>query len=314
MTYVMIAIPLYVFCAFSITAFAPSWGGVVTEVGPSPIALTFVGDMMFDRYIRERAERDGYELILRDVSVLFASSSFALGNLEGPITSNAPVADYRSDGPDHYRFTFAPEVASVLRAAGFTAVSLANNHVENFGTDGINETRALLGEQGLLYTGAPDDPFVPIRTTLGGVPVVVYGYSQFTPVNSDELLVRIAAEAPESFVVVYTHWGVEYSTKPRASDVTLAHALVDAGADLVIGSHPHVVQPKETYQSALIYYSLGNFVFDQYFSDTVRCGAVVSVTRMPDGALEVREDFVELASNGRTVMSDCMDEVPQLTE
>jgi poly-gamma-glutamate synthesis protein (capsule biosynthesis protein) len=104
---------------------------------------------------------------------------------------------------------------------------------------------------------------------------------------------------------VYAHWGDEYEKKPNSGQREFAHRLVDAGADLVIGSHPHVVQTKELYNDKWIYYSLGNFVFDQYFNDSVRCGAVVTVSLNPDLSYTTEEYFVELVRDGTTKRSDC---------
>lgn len=310
----MIAVPLYVLGVFVSTAVAPTLTGIRSEEQVQTITLSFVGDLMFDRYIRERANIMGYDAVLAETTVLFASSSLIMGNLEGPITSNRPVASYRDAGPEHFRFTFATSVAPLLARHNITLVSLGNNHVRNFGQDGLVETMELLSEAGVGYVGQPGDVYLPYRTLVGGQPIVVYAYDPWNGADPEELQARIGGEPEREFVVVYAHWGEEYGARPTQAQQQLARRFIDAGADLVVGSHPHVVQPKELYRERWIYYSLGNFVFDQYFNERVRCGAVLSLTRTQNGVVTVREDFIELARDGRTVPSTCMSEVPFLDD
>jgi poly-gamma-glutamate synthesis protein (capsule biosynthesis protein) len=100
---------------------------------------------------------------------------------------------------------------------------------------------------------------------------------------------------------MYTHWGREYMTEPDNGEITLAHEFIDSGVDLVIGSHPHVVQTKEEYNGKIIYYSLGNFVFDQYFDPNTREGLAVEVTIDPNDKSIIAKDFpIMLGSSGQT--------------
>lgn len=314
-SFIIIGIPLYVFFAFSSHALAPVWERIVDtapEPVPQPMTLTFVGDMMFDRFIREKTEVHGYDAVLAETRTLFASSTYVFGNLEGPITSFAPVSDYRDGGPNHYRFTFATATAPLLADYHFGAVSLSNNHILNFGSEGLAQTKEWLLRHGVGYIGAPDDPYTPWRTATSGYGIAVYAYSPWHTVDAEILIQRISQESGSTTVVVLTHWGEEYDNRPDNQEITLAHRLVDAGADLIMGSHPHVVQHKEQYAGAIIYYSLGNFVFDQYFSPQVRCGAVVSYTLFPNGTSTTTEAFIELSQNGTTRPSTCLNSIPTL--
>jgi len=313
--FIIVGVPLYVFFAFSTHALAPIWERVVhrtPEPVPQPITLTFVGDMMFDRFIREKATVHGYDAILADTRTLFASSTYVFGNLEGPITSFAPVSDYRDGGPNHYRFTFATATAPLLADYRFGAVTLSNNHILNFGSEGLAQTKEWLLRSGVGYVGAPDDPYTPWRTATSGYSIAVYAYSPWHTDSTDTLLARIASESGSTTVVVLAHWGEEYDSQPNAQEIALAHRLVDAGADLIVGSHPHVVQHKEHYAGVPIYYSLGNFVFDQYFSPAVRCGAVVSYTLLPDSTATTTEAFIDLSQNSTTRPGTCLTTVPTL--
>jgi poly-gamma-glutamate synthesis protein (capsule biosynthesis protein) len=304
---VMIGIPLYVMGVFVSHAVAPERMTLQTT---RPVVLTFVGDMMFDRYVREQATQHGYDAILAGVASLFASSSMVVGNLEGPISTFAAVSNYRQADPNHYRFTFATTTASLLARTGFSAVSLGNNHSLNFGSDGLAQTKEWLLANHVGYFGAPDDPYTPWRGAAGTVSVIVYAYDLWHANDLEALKRRIEAEDQDAFIVVFAHWGDEYHTEPNLAQQDVAHALVDAGADLVVGAHPHVIQTKEQYHGKWIYYSLGNFVFDQYFSDAVRCGAVLHVAVEPSGTYVPTESFIELARDGTTQRSTCALSVP----
>ena len=305
----LVLVPLYVVAAVIVHAVWPSGEPLPTVHEPT---ITFVGDMMFDRYIRERAEVHGYAQVLSDTTGLLAESDILIGNLEGPITTFAPVSDWREGGPNHYTFTFATTVAQTMADVGFDAVILSNNHILNFGQEGLRQTKDHLLDVGIGYTGAPDDVYTPWRQSLGHQDAAIYPYSTRYTGDVERLLEDIRREAADVFVVVYAHWGDEYETEPNRGQRTLAHRFVDAGADLVVGAHPHVVQSKEQYKNAWIYYSLGNFVFDQYFDELVSCGLVLSVAPNTSGMYTTNESFITLMRDGTTKSSDCMTEVPVL--
>ncbi len=314
-TFIAVGIPIYVAGSFVASILGPFWSHLEAADPPEPVTLAFVGDMMFDRYVRERADRMGYDAILADAVPAFGSSTVRLGNLEGPITTFAPVSDYRVANANHYRFTFATTTAALLARYGFSAVSLGNNHALNFGGEGLAQTKDWLTRAGVGYLGAPDEPYTPWRLATNGRQIAVYGYDLWNANDVATLSDRITREPSDTFVVVMAHWGDEYAEQPNAQQIAVAHRLVDAGADLIIGSHPHVIEPKEEYRGAWIYYSLGNFVFDQYFSAEVRCGAVVRVTLVPKSTSTVfAESFVSLESNGTTAASECASKVPALAK
>jgi len=298
--FAMVGVPLYV-----IGALVSGLVGPVEAVPqPEPVRVSFVGDMMFDRYIRSQAERNGYGAIFDDARGVFASTTFAVGNLEGPITTFASVSTPDETVPTHYQFTFASSVAALLANEGFGVVSLSNNHITNFGVAGVVQTTTFLDRAGVQYVGGPQEPYTPsvIATPQGAITVYVYDPQHARDV--DMIVKGVEAELDERFVVVYAHWGDEYSAMESQQQTDLAYRFVDAGADLVVGTHPHVIQPKEQYRGVWIYYSLGNFIFDQYFSDDVRCGAVLHVTLDGD-TVSYQEDFVELIPDGTTRVSAC---------
>jgi gamma-polyglutamate biosynthesis protein CapA len=303
---VLVLVPMYVLGVFVADVLAPE---EIEQTDGSTVTLTFVGDMMFDRYIRERAVLQGYDAVLAEALPLFESSDVLIGNLEGPITNFASVSDWREGGSNHYKFTFATTVAQVLADVGFSAVSLANNHALNFGEEGIEQTKNWLASSSVGYFGSPSEPYEPWRTTVHNKDIAVYAFDTWYARDADELVTRIQAEDENTFVVVYAHWGDEYERNPNSGQRDLAHRFIDAGADFIAGAHPHVIQTKEQYNSKWIYYSLGNFVFDQYFDEYVECGSVVSVVVKENNSYTVKEKFVEMVGNGTTRQRTCNAEV-----
>lgn len=259
---------------------------VSLENREEPAKLLFVGDMFFDRSIRTTAEERGYDFLLSCVKDRFDSYDLVVGNLEGPITEQSSVSVGSVIGSwQNFTFTFAPEVASLLARHNVKAVSLGNNHIGNMGEDGVVSTREHLDLAGVGHFGGielldekPTEVGEPVyRTELKGEALSFIAYNQFGGMSPEEVVVRIAAEKEDGrLVVVMAHWGEEYI--PPVSEVRRAARLfAEAGADIVIGAHPHVVQEREIIGDTPVYYSLGNFLFDQFFSEEVRRGLAVEV-------------------------------------
>ncbi len=307
---VLVVIPVYVMAVFVAQVFAPT--GNFENKKKDIIKFSFVGDMMFDRYIRERANASGYDAIFKDVKNIFEDTDVLIGNLEGPITVFSPVSDWREMNANHYRFTFATTVAKVLADEGFDVVNIANNHILNYGKEGLNQTKDWLLRNGVDYIGAPDEVYKPWRYASGTHNVSVYSFDNWYARDTDELSAHISSEGDNVFVIVFAHWGDEYEKTPNSGQIEIAHKFIDAGADLIVGSHPHVVQSKERYKDKWIYYSLGNFIFDQYFDNDVKCGLIVNVSLYPDTTYSVNEKFIELVRDGTTKTSDCMKSVVEI--
>ncbi len=273
-----------------------------------PVTLAFVGDLNLDRYIRTVAEKRGYAFLLGDdVRALFAQQSCVIGNLEGPITTHASVSQGSVIGSaNNYRFTFDPTVTTFLTDAHFCAVNIGNNHIDNFGREGIATTRAYLAEGGILAFGdTGDDTPRFVVNVFDGIRVAFVNDNAFVTGGHAHALDDIrTVRAHADIVIVYTHWGAEYITTANTIQRQQARELIDAGADVVIGSHPHVVQDREDYNGKRIYYSLGNFIFDQYFQPETQRGLVVSVTIDPQFAtLTFHETAVTLRPTGQTVLA-----------
>lgn len=254
-----------------------------------PVRILFVGDMMFDRTIRTIAEAKGYEYPLSCVADYIDGFDVAVGNLEGPITPYPSTSRGTVPGDsNNMRFTFDSEVARALADAGFTAVSLGNNHIFDFGREGSASTVSALEAAGVVSFGVPGGNQVA-TTSVAGRKLAFIAFNEFLgEANPERVITDIwKADKEADFVAVYAHWGTEYAQE-NGYQRALAHRFIDAGADMVIGAHPHVIQGHEEYQGKHIYYSLGNFVFDQYWMEQVRTGLGVEVTLDKD-AIQVAE-------------------------
>lgn len=277
----------------------------LTEMSrPTSASLVFGGDVMLDRYIRTIAERNEYETLLEGNTDILPESDAVVINLEGPITENPSRSMGSAIGSrENYYFTFAPESVNFLLSHNMTIAHLGNNHIYNFGAEGLASTQKYLEDAEIAYFGALKD--LPkrnaLRQTINGIDISLISHNEFSEIRSERILELIREERDwADFVVLYAHWGVEYKTTPTQAQRQIAHSYIDSGADIVIGSHPHVVQEIEEYKGKKIYYSLGNFIFDQYFSEEVRNGLLLEITFTSEGKLHTEEIPVTLSPSGKT--------------
>lgn len=268
------------------------------------ISILFFGDLMFDRYIRQVSERRGNDFVFEKVSSFLRSSDLAVANLEGPITDNVSKSVNTEFGSrENFYFTFNKSIAKTLFDQNIKLVSIGNNHILNFGDGGLEDTKKYLSESQVDYFGDPKNLdgnyFVK---EINGTKIGFVSYNQFGG-RSEKTINNIKTiKNTVDAVVVYTHWGKEYENISSNYIKDLAHGFVEAGADLVIGSHPHVVQSVEEYKGKRIYYSLGNFIFDQYFSAETQRGLAVKVVFNPNNKSFAFEEIpLILERNGQTL-------------
>lgn len=251
------------------------------------IRIVFVGDIMLSRRIGSlMVEQADWRYPFLKTASTTRTADIAFANLENPVSSRG-----RNVG-SKYSFRANPESLKGLKYAGFDVVSLANNHINDYGAEAIYDTFTHLESVGIYYAGAGKDA-VAVRTPAiietEGQRVAFLAYTNMVPPHLYREDARPAVAPLDlgvmrkdirnakqtlgaDFVVVSAHWGVEYQDTPRPQERTLAHALIDAGADMVIGHHPHTIQQGEWYNGGYIAYSLGNFVFDQNFSKATETG------------------------------------------
>lgn len=295
------------------------WTAKASEPTPE-ITLLMTGDIMLDRYIatlRERAITDedpSNDLfpftfmpdVLNAVKTKLGTDQLdlVLANLECPVTDS----NYVNNGSAMI-FNCKPSVVEQLKNAGFTTFTLANNHTLDMGKGGPQETHDKLSAGGLDSFGHPDTPngdFTFLNYDIEGMKIGFIGFNDAViKLDMDGAIQKIKEVDPlVDVLIVAVHWGFEYEPTARESVVNKAHQFVDAGADFIWGHHPHVIQNSEVYNGAPIYYSLGNFVFDQYWSDETQEGLVLGLKITPaeipgeNPSLTVAEVLVDLVNLG----------------
>lgn len=261
-----------------------------TETVEEAIRLGFVGDIMLDRGVEESVIKyasGDFKFIFAESAPELQSYDFLFGNLEGPLS------DKGKNQGSIYSFRMSPAAIEALIDAGFDAVSLANNHMSDYGTLALLDTLDRLKQADIIYVGAGKNAeaayeikYAEIRDTkLALIAMTEFnsffeagegpGMSIIEPSKIAELVKE--ADGKADIVIISFHYGTEYQKEANSYQKMISKAAVDAGADLVIGHHPHVVQPVEKYKNGYIAYSLGNFVFDQYFSEDTMEGALLEV-------------------------------------
>jgi poly-gamma-glutamate synthesis protein (capsule biosynthesis protein) len=275
---------------------------VVLKEEISSVRILVVGDMMLDRNVRRIIDRDGFDSFFAGVKDLVEEFDISVANLEGPFTVHpSKTLNPRSTV---LQFTFDPVLATELSDFGFDILGLANNHTLNFGKDGLESTRRYIGDAGMGYYGDPNN-LNEISTVIdkNGVKVGFVGFHEFSYMNFDKVFAEIQNLRPQVDVLIVTpHWGIEYKNQPTDKQRKWAREFIDSGADMVIGTHPHVIQTIEEYDGKKIYYSLGNFAFDQYFSKETMTGMGVQLEVRKDGNnIEIDHAQVTFEINGRGV-------------
>jgi poly-gamma-glutamate capsule biosynthesis protein CapA/YwtB (metallophosphatase superfamily) len=218
--------------------------------------LLFVGDIMLSRAVgaRMQATNDwGYPF--RKIADTLRAADLAIGNLE------CPVSEGGKNQYHLYSFRADPKTPAGLNEAGFGVVSLANNHMYDWGAPALLDTVRRVREAGVRTVGAGQNDLeahYPLVVDLAGVRLAFLAYVDVEPKNAaagpdrpgvawldaERVLADIRfARSLADVLVVLPHWGIEYAKLPSRSQVALAHQMIDAGADLVIGGHPHVIQP-----------------------------------------------------------------------
>jgi len=266
------------------------------------LSVVIVGDIMLDRNVSRRIDKLGFENFFGGVKDLISKADIAVGNLEGPFTTFKSITlNYFSK---ELIFTFDPKHAPKLEELGFDILGLANNHTYNFGREGLNMTHDYIRNAGMFYYG---DPFnkeeLSVITAKNGISIGFVGFHEFYYTNFDKIFSEIETLRPQvDILVVNPHWGIEYKKEPTKKMQEWAYKFIDLGADAVIGTHPHIIADIEEYKGKKIYYSLGNFAFDQYFSEETMTGLVVKMDIEKDdkgiSSIKYRDISIKVDNNG----------------
>ncbi len=262
----------------------PEIDAIQTSPYSSPISgdsilLRFGGDCLLAGHYEDDAG-DSVNLAF-DGFDLLKTADIAMVNLECPVTTRGK----RVDKP--YNFRMHPRFLSALTGAGIDVVSIANNHIYDFGRVGLFDTISYLDSVGIRHVGAGRNrteartPVVVSTNDKSVALLAYYGGSEAPKATSRKPgvadrdietiqadIAKLKLQNPAAYIVVNLHWGTEKATIPDQEQIEFAHEVIDAGADLIIGHHPHVLQGIEKYKSGVIVYSLGNFVFGGNSRDT----------------------------------------------
>lgn len=256
-----------------------------------PIILMFVGDIILDRGVEYMIEKYGegdWRFPFLKITDYLREADILFGNLESIISDKGKKVG------SVYSFRADPEVIEGLNYAGFDVISVANNHIFDYGRSAMEDYFKRLKKAGIDFVGggfsekqARSGVTKEVnRTKITFLTYTNLGspYWQATDEKSgiawlDERIERDIKKAKENsdLVIVSMHFGEEYQSQPNSEQKNFAYLAIDSGADLVIGHHPHVVQPNEKYKAGFIFYSLGNFVFDQSFSEETMRGQMLKV-------------------------------------
>ncbi|MDB4867428.1 MAG: CapA family protein [Cohnella sp.] len=250
--------------------------GVKPSGDLNQVTFAFVGDILPAANVAQLMKQNGYDYPYRQARGLLEAADIAAGNLEAPITNRGTPAQNKL-----YVFRGPAAALPALKNAGLDVLTLANNHTLDYGWVGLQDTMDALDDLKLKHVGSGNDEteaFTPVYIEAKGITVAFIGISRVLPETSwkagarhpgladgynpaqAEKAIR-AAKKKADLVVILVHWGIERADRPNKFQIQLGHRLVDAGADLVVGSHPHVLQGFESYKDKWIAYSLGNFVF-----------------------------------------------------
>ncbi|HXE40455.1 MAG TPA: CapA family protein [Azonexus sp.] len=248
------------------------------ELHAEPVTLIFAGDIMLDDGPGRLIGQGGDPL--QPFADILDAADYRIGNLECPVAESGAPLDNKI-----YNFRAKPRALPVLHKR-FDAVALANNHSGDYGHDAFLDTMQHLDNAGIAYFGGGRnlvEAHQPLWIERKGLKIAVLGYNEFKPRSfeaganwpgiawseDDQVIsdIRSAKAAGADLVIPFMHWGWERETTPSERQKTLARRMIDEGASLVVGGHPHVTQGAEIYQGKPIVYSLGNFVFDG-FEDT----------------------------------------------
>lgn len=270
--------------------------------------IYFVGDIMLARGVRSSVNKNfkgDYNKLFENLGEL-KDADILFGNLEGD------VSDTGDNVGSIYSFRMNPEVLPALQNAGFDIVSFANNHVGDWNMAAFKDTLSRLNEIGILITGAgftKAEVEEPTIIEKNGLKFGFIGFSDVGPnwleakekspgilLASDPRIADIITNAKTKVDVLFVsfHWGTEYQKIHNNRQETLAHMAIDNGADMIIGHHPHVMEDIETYKDKTIIYSLGNFIFDQYFSKDTMHGMLVESTFTGSKLKNIEQKIIEL--------------------
>jgi poly-gamma-glutamate synthesis protein (capsule biosynthesis protein) len=268
---------------------------VLTAEEKQPVKIIITGDIMLDRGVEYMVNEKGngdFRFPFLEIADRLKEADIVFGNLEGVIS------DKGTDVGSIYSFRAEPEAIKGLTFAGFNVLSVANNHAFDYSREALEDCLTRLNSNGIGYVGAgftEKEAFSPLIKEVDGVKIAFLAYTDLGPETwraaennsgiawiSEDNAERIkqdikSAKEASDVLIVSLHSGEEYQETPSQFQIDFSKMAVEAGANLLVGHHPHVVQPNEKYRDGWIFYSLGNFIFDQGFSEETMKSQIIEL-------------------------------------
>lgn len=266
------------------------------------ITFGFTGDMMLGRFVGNTVERYDPSAVFLGTGIDMTSLDYLTGNFEHPIIND----EIKLENKEREKIYLAADesVLDIIKQAGFTNVNLANNHMGDYGEEGILHTVDVFQKADIPFIGAGEnrsDAYKIHYEEIKGKTIATIGFTEVytrsaltgidTPgvaTSNMKIMLNKVYEASKyaDVVITHIHWGTEYKTKYDKRQKQIAEVLADAGVDIIIGHHPHVLQTVDVIDNTIVFYSLGNFIFDQGWSMT-RETVFPVLTMQKDGKIEV---------------------------
>jgi poly-gamma-glutamate synthesis protein (capsule biosynthesis protein) len=275
------------------------------DIGDSKDAITFVGDILPARNVEVLMDRYGPDYPFSGLSLPSLHTNAAIvGNLESAIPEK-----HQATPALNLTFSTRSSFVDTFIDHEYTHLSIANNHSDDFGVRGLANTISLLTEADLQVFGETPafayDSISTLSTDYGRIALIGLDDTVSPLTRTEMKAVLRKAEAISDFQVVYIHWGIEYDMHASPRQKQVATMLVEAGADLIVGHHPHVVQNIDVIDTVPVFYSLGNYIFDQYFSDEVQTGLAITLSFKPDPVITLTPvESMSRLSQPRPMLSD----------
>ncbi|MCD6550546.1 CapA family protein [bacterium] len=281
----------------------------------SSFTIKAVGDIMLDRGVEYKIKKEGkgnFKFPFAEIANELKNADILFGNLEGPISNRGIKSG------SIYSFRMDPKAVEGLQYAGFNILSLANNHMFDYGRIALRDTMNILEKSNIKYVGAGVDEreaysfkIIKVKNTkvaflaytnlgpkswrakknVSGIAWINEGY--FSQIREEIKKAKKQAD----ILIVSLHSGIEYASFPDDFQKRFAKLCIDSGADVVIGHHPHVIQPLIRYKNGWIAYSLGNFVFDQSFSSETMKGLLLEITVKSGRIREVKGREIKISED-----------------
>jgi poly-gamma-glutamate synthesis protein (capsule biosynthesis protein) len=286
----------------------------IASAAEQDIRMLFVGDVMLDEVPGKVIKQGGNPF--RSFDALFKRADVRIGNLECVVGNTGKAED------KPYVFRAHPRVTKLLKRY-FNAVSLANNHTGDYGPVAFSNMLDILDRDGVAYFGGGKEirsAHQPYIVEIKGKKIAILGYNEFFPRSfealsdragtawsDDDYVVHDIKKAKNEYhadiVIVYPHWGWEYEKQATSRQERLAHLMIDAGADVIVGGHPHVTQNIEVYKGKPIFYSLGNFVFNGFDDDDANTGWALELLISPASELSWNIHVAKLNKQGLPILT-----------